>query len=153
MRQRLLKYLRERAPDSVDVPILQPADLFLDAGGEDLRRRIYMSQSGDGTDLCLRPEFTIPICKAHIERSTVDAARYAYGGVVFRQSREGTNEFDQVGLEDLGRHQPGHLVFKLIDRREPERGLAPPHRQDSQFVVMRRHGGAHRDRSRLPKKP
>ena len=97
----LLNHLRTFAPDSVDVPILQPADPFLETAGEDLRRRIFITRSNAGEVQCLRPEFTIPICLAHLE-SGKPSGRYAYGGTVFRQAREGASEFLQVGLEDLG---------------------------------------------------
>ncbi len=101
MPERLLQHLHSVAPDHVDIPILQPADPFLETAGEDLRRRIFITQSNAGDVQCLRPEFTIPICIAHVE-SERPQARYAYGGTVFRQQRDGALEFLQVGLEDLG---------------------------------------------------
>ncbi|MBN9053690.1 MAG: ATP phosphoribosyltransferase regulatory subunit, partial [Rhizobiales bacterium] len=75
---------------------------FLDMAGEDLRRRIFMTESETGKSLCLRPEFTIPVCLRHIETATGTPRRYAYLGEVFRQRREGANEFYQAGIEDLG---------------------------------------------------
>lgn len=85
-----------------DVPILQPADPFLDMAGEDLRRRIFLTQSETGESLCLRPEFTIPVCRDHIESQAGTPRRYAYAGEVFRQRRDGRTEFLQAGIEDLG---------------------------------------------------
>lgn len=64
-----------------------------------MRRRIFITESADGALNCLRPEFTIPICRAHIGSG---AARYSYVGTVFRQGREGGAEFVQAGLEDIG---------------------------------------------------
>jgi len=52
--------------------------------------------------LCLRPEFTIPVCRDHIANRAATPRRYAYLGEVFRQRREGANEFVQAGIEDLG---------------------------------------------------
>jgi len=86
----------------VELPVLQPADPFLDMAGEDLRRRIFLTESEDGRALCLRPEFTIPVCLDHIARRADTPRRYAYLGEVFRQRREGGNEFLQAGIEDLG---------------------------------------------------
>ncbi|MBD8553353.1 ATP phosphoribosyltransferase regulatory subunit [Rhizobium sp. CFBP 8762] len=86
----------------VDTPVIQPAEPFLDMAGEDLRRRIFMTQSETGKALCLRPEFTIPVCLRHIETATGTPKRYAYLGQVFRQRRGGANEFYQAGIEDLG---------------------------------------------------
>ena len=88
--------------ERVDMPVIQPAAPFLDMAGEDLRRRIFMTESETGESLCLRPEFTIPVCLRHIETATGTPKRYAYLGEVFRQRREGGNEFYQAGIEDLG---------------------------------------------------
>ena len=81
---------------------MQPADPFLDMAGEDLRRRIFLTESETGEALCLRPEFTIPVCLDHIARQAGTPRRYAYLGEVFRQRREGRHEFFQAGIEDLG---------------------------------------------------
>lgn len=91
-----------READLVDVPVLQPADPFLDMAGEDLRRRIFLTESETGETLCLRPEFTIPVCLDHIRSRSGTPRRYAYLGEVFRQRREGGSEFFQAGIEDLG---------------------------------------------------
>lgn len=91
-----------RGADMVDVPVIQPADPFLDMAGEDLRRRIFLTESETGAALCLRPEFTIPVCLDHIASQAGTPRRYAYLGEVFRQRREGGNEFFQAGIEDLG---------------------------------------------------
>jgi len=84
------------------VDVLQPADPFLDMAGEDLRRRIYLTENETGQSLCLRPEFTIPVCLDHISKRASTPRRYGYLGEVFRQRREGGTEFFQAGIEDLG---------------------------------------------------
>lgn len=86
----------------VDIPVIQPAEPFLDMAGEDLRRRIFLTESETGESLCLRPEFTIPVCRAHIAENVATPRRYSYLGQVFRQRRDGANEFFQAGVEDLG---------------------------------------------------
>lgn len=85
----------------IDVPVLQPADPFLDMAGEELRRRIFVTQSETGEALCLRPEFTIPVCMAHLSAQS-GPARHGYVGTVFRQRRAGASEFLQAGIEDIG---------------------------------------------------
>ncbi len=88
----------------IDPPILQPAATLLDLAGEDIRRRLYLTNGSDGTDLCLRPDFTIPVCRQHL--ATTDhglPAAYCYHGPVFRQRAEGLGEIPQVGAESLGR--------------------------------------------------
>ncbi len=91
-----------RGADLVEIAVLQPADPFLDMAGEDLRRRIFLTESENGEQLCLRPEFTIPVCLSHIRTQSGTPRRYAYLGEVFRQRREGQAEFFQAGIEDLG---------------------------------------------------
>lgn len=91
-----------RGAELIDVPVLQPADPFLDMAGEDLRRRIFLTESETGEALCLRPEFTIPVCLNHIATQAGTPRRYAYLGEVFRQRRDGPSEFFQAGIEDLG---------------------------------------------------
>lgn len=98
----ILKLFAEREAEIIDVPVLQPADPFLDMAGEDLRRRIFLTESETGESLCLRPEFTIPVCRDHIASRAGTPRRYGYLGEVFRQRREGANEFFQAGIEDLG---------------------------------------------------
>jgi ATP phosphoribosyltransferase regulatory subunit len=92
----------ERGAPLAEVAVLQPADPFLDMAGEDLRRRIFLTESETGASLCLRPEFTIPVCLDHIASQAGTPRRYGYLGEVFRQRREGDAEFFQAGIEDLG---------------------------------------------------
>lgn len=86
----------------VNVPVLQPADPFLDIAGEDLRRRIFMTENENGDSLCLRPEFTIPVCLDHLKNEVTRPCRYGYVGEVYRQRREGPSAFYQAGIEDIG---------------------------------------------------
>ena len=98
----ILRLFAERGAEAIEVPVLQPADPFLDMAGEDLRRRIFLTESETGETLCLRPEFTIPVCLHHIESQAGTPRRYSYHGEVFRQRRDGKSEFLQTGVEDLG---------------------------------------------------
>lgn len=95
---------QERGYARISPPILQPADVFLDLTGEDIRRRLYLSADQDGRDLCLRPDFTIPVCLKHLEDGkAARLANYSYGGPVFRQRPGETGEFLQAGAESIGR--------------------------------------------------
>jgi len=110
----------------VDVPILQPAEPFLNCVGEDLRRRIFMTENEYGDLLCLRPEFTIPVCLAHIEANQTLPRRYAYLGEVFRQRRAGRSGFIQAGIEDLGDPDEGRAdACSLNSALELVRAIAP----------------------------
>lgn len=103
-----------RGAGLVDVGVLQPADPFLDMAGEELRRRIFLTESETGEQLCLRPEFTIPVCLDHIRTQAGTPRRYAYLGEVFRQRRDGLAEFYQAGIEDLGDTDTATADARLI---------------------------------------
>ena len=86
----------------IETAILQPAELFFDLSGEDIRRRLFLTQDNAGQEFCLRPEYTIPVCRQHVASGRTDGA-YSYFGPVFRQRSEGPAEFLQVGIESIGR--------------------------------------------------
>src|SRR5687768_984033 len=90
----------------VELPVLHPADPFLETAGEDIRRRMFVTEGSRGERLALRPDFTIPVCLAHLEAGA-GAARYAYAGRVFRRHDFGAPERLETGYEDIGR---GELV-------------------------------------------
>ena len=46
--------------------VIQPAGLFLDVVGEELRARTYVFTDPDGEELCLRPDLTVPTCRLHL---------------------------------------------------------------------------------------
>ncbi len=86
----------------VEPAILQPIDPFLDLSGEDIRRRMFMTQDGAGRDWCLRPEYTIPVARDHLAAGVAQGA-YCYAGPVFRIRSGEPSEFAQAGLESFGR--------------------------------------------------
>ncbi len=88
----------------IEPPLLHDADLFLDLAGEDLRRRMFLTATNDGADLCLRPDYTIPVALHHMTTGApARVAAYAYSGPVFRQRPGETGEFQQAGIESIGR--------------------------------------------------
>ncbi|RLQ87259.1 ATP phosphoribosyltransferase regulatory subunit [Notoacmeibacter ruber] len=95
-------FLEEAGAQRTVLPVIQPADPFLDMAGEDLRRRIFLTESETGQALCLRPEFTIPVCLKHLQERPPEPIRYGLCAQVFRQHRDGDSEFFQAGIEDLG---------------------------------------------------
>ncbi|WP_062206953.1 ATP phosphoribosyltransferase regulatory subunit [Aureimonas sp. AU12] len=98
----LARLFRASGAVTVSTPILQRAEPYLDTAGEDLRRRIFLTRGEAGETLCLRPDFTIPVCLAHIAGGEGLPRRYAYNGLVFRQRRDAAAEFHQAGIENLG---------------------------------------------------
>ena len=69
----------------LEPPILQPASVFLDMSGEDIRGRLYLATDAAGAELCLRPDYTVPVCLAYLASPEAGRpAQYAYLGPVFR---------------------------------------------------------------------
>ena len=101
---RIVAHLTQAGHARMEPPILQPADVFLDLAGEDIRARIFLTVGAGGEELCLRPEYTIPVCRAYLASPEAGAsASFAYLGPVFRQRAGGPNEFVQAGIESFGR--------------------------------------------------
>jgi ATP phosphoribosyltransferase regulatory subunit len=84
--------------------ILHPAAIFLDMSGEEIRRRLFLTVDAAGEELCLRPEYTIPVCRAYLASSKAGRiAEYSYLGPVFRGPADQGGERVQTGLESFGR--------------------------------------------------
>ena len=88
----------------LDPPVLQPAEPFLDLSGEDIRRRMFLTDDPEGRELCLRPDLTIPVSRAYLQSDAAGkAAGFCYLGVVFRHREGAPSEFLQAGIESFGR--------------------------------------------------
>lgn len=91
---------------NVEPPLLQPADVFLDRSGEDIRRRLFVFNDPSGQELCLRPDLTIPTCRIYLEdNGGRGEGRLCYSGAAFRYDAKGSgeaNEFIQTGAEFFG---------------------------------------------------
>lgn len=89
---------RHIAPD-----ILQPADIFLERSGEDIKLRTYVFTGPGGAEMCLRPDLTVPACRYHLSHAADLTAetRYCYCGPAFRFPNETASpgEFGQAGIE------------------------------------------------------
>ena len=85
----------------IDPPIAQPLGLILDLSGEAMRERLILVQAEGGAEAALRPDFTIPTARLHIESGRA-GGRYFYEGKAFRaapRGREAYEEFLQIGVE------------------------------------------------------
>jgi ATP phosphoribosyltransferase regulatory subunit len=107
--------------EPVAPPIIQPADLFLDLIGEDLRQRTYVFASPDGEELCLRPDLTIPTCRLYVAEHgrTGAPARYSYNGVIFRHQSTTADavrprEFAQSGIESFAAPDPAKADAEIL---------------------------------------
>ncbi len=92
----------------VEPAALQPADVLLDLYGEDIRARAFVTRD-EGAEMMLRPDFTVPIVRLHMEAGA-EPARYAYCGPVWRRQEFGSDrprEYLQAGLEIFAAGDPG----------------------------------------------
>ena len=107
----LLDVFKTYGAERIEPAIAQPADAFLDRMGEDLRRRTYVFAGPDGTEMCLRPDLTIPTCQAYLARTPAAdrAAKLCYAGPVFRHNVAEPNKPGQAthaGLENINAANP-----------------------------------------------
>ena len=98
---RLARLFGEAGATWLDLPVLHPVDPFLEAAGEDIRRRIFVTEGSSGERFCLRPDFTIPVCRHHLAAAS-GPTRYAYEGLVFRRQAAGAPERLETGFEAIG---------------------------------------------------
>ncbi len=86
----------------VDVPVLLGMDDFLQISGEEFRRRIFVTSDNRGHDYCLRPEFTIPVCR-QAQAQGLTEGRFVYSGKVFLNGLDHEpQEIWQLGAEIIG---------------------------------------------------
>jgi ATP phosphoribosyltransferase regulatory subunit len=105
----LLDVFKRAGYEQVAPSIIQPADVFLDQIGEQVRGRTYVFTDLAGDELCLRPDLTVPVSRLYLERHPDAAAeaRYCYNGPAFRffagrNNRAHPREFRQAGIESFG---------------------------------------------------
>lgn len=93
--------------EPVEPPTMQPADIFLNRSGEDIRQRTYVFEDPGGEEWCLRPDLTIPTCRMYLERDPTASseARFCYNGPAYRYQPPSAGkpvEFLQAGVEHIG---------------------------------------------------
>ncbi len=106
--------LRRYAYAAIDPPILESALPFLNRSGEDIRRQMYIFPDPGGREVCLRPELTIPVCRAYLRQlqaanargaAAETQARLCYFGPAFtyESAADGRyRQFYQAGAEFIG---------------------------------------------------
>ncbi len=103
--QAILGTFAKRGYKRQEPAVLQPADIFLERSGEEIRRRTFTLTDPAGNELCLRPDLTIPICREHVARGASYPARLCYNGLAFRHQPAEPHrptQFYQAGAELLG---------------------------------------------------
>jgi ATP phosphoribosyltransferase regulatory subunit len=59
--------------DQIAPDIIQPADIFLERSGEDIRARTFVFTDPSGAEMCLRPDLTVPACRYHLSQRKIPA--------------------------------------------------------------------------------
>lgn len=92
MAEALLALFAARGFKRIDPAILQPADVFLERSGEELRQKSFVFTDPKGAEMCLRPELTIPAILEYLaaDPAAASPARLSYSGPVFRAQPPGT---------------------------------------------------------------
>ena len=118
---------------ALDLPYLYPAEELLDLYGEDLRARAFVYGDAErGDELCLRPDFTVPVALHHRTGGWEQAASYTYQGSVFRRQPTDADrpvEFLQSGIERFGDADVAETdaaVFLTLRRGLETLGISDP---------------------------
>ena len=118
---RILGHFGSTGAMRVEPAALQAADVLLDLYGEDIRARAFVT-GDEGAEMMLRPDFTLPIVRLHMEAGA-EPARYCYLGEIFRKQDHGEtqpehprdNEYLQAGFELFARDADADAeVFALF---------------------------------------
>ncbi len=120
LRARIMARFMDAGAEPVEPETLISADLLLDLYGEDIRARAYILHDPVEGELALRPDFTVPVARLHMEGGAAPA-RYAYEGLVWRRQAPGSArpaEYLQAGIELIGGADPAAEeaeAFTLIE--------------------------------------
>lgn len=106
---RLRSFLAQAGYSSVDAPILEQSDLYLNSFGQELWQKLYTFHLHH-RDLCLRPEYTASICRLYLDHYQQHPLplRFQYAGPIFRYEAPGRGRYrqhKQLGVELFGGHR------------------------------------------------
>ena len=104
-------------------PVIQPADVFLDLIGEDLRQRTYVFYDPDGAELCLRPDLTIPACRLYLARHAPVASPVGLAESEPAFGRTGQPKGKEKPQPKGHQEQPARFAYNdVVFRYQPTRG-------------------------------
>lgn len=109
----------------VEPNIVQPANVYFDLLGDNLRRRLYLVQdalsNNNAQDFVLRPEFTICVAREYLQNSNTKnknkSTRLSYSGPVFRADKKtgDCKEFVQTGIEIFAANNPFAADIEVLE--------------------------------------
>ncbi len=94
------------------------ADIVMNFMGEDVRNRLLLSNSPDGKEICLRPDFTLPLAISY-KNNEIHENKYVYDGYAFRfptknEKTRSCPEFRQIGIENFGSEKKIESEVEII---------------------------------------
>lgn len=101
--------------DRIELPILEPVELFVRSVGKQtdiVEKEMFSFVDPSGSSVVMRPEATASTARAYIEHGMVDRpqpVKLFYMGPMFRHDRPQANryrQFVQFGLESFGSEEP-----------------------------------------------
>ena len=117
--------------DYIAPDIIQPADIFLERSGEDIRARTFVFTDPAGAEMCLRPDLTVPACRYHLSHAEKpdEEAKYCYLGSAFRFPNEhlSPQEFLQAGTRMVCRARCGGSRSPRSETGDQRPGSRRPH--------------------------
>lgn len=111
----LVRLVESRTVTRVAPPLLLPAAPYFDLAGEEFGRNLLLTTTNNGTEYCLRPDFTLPIAQQHLDEGLAGLPMaYTYLGPIFRQHNSQPVEFEQAGLELLGHTDSDQALDQVL---------------------------------------
>lgn len=115
---RIMAVFEKAGFDHIAPDLIQPADLFLESSGEEIRASTFLFTDPEGRELCLRPDLTVPACRYHLTHAAKPdmEARYCYCGPAFRFTGEADHngELGQAGIEWFASPSPQQADAKVL---------------------------------------
>lgn len=104
----LMQHMRLYGYEIVDLPILEPADLFLVKAGDQIISRLFTFER-HGKQWALRPEFTAPAAFHYITTQSPNSiVRWQFNGQIFEDDPNNVrkNQHFSIGAELIGTNTP-----------------------------------------------
>jgi ATP phosphoribosyltransferase regulatory subunit len=100
----------------VTPPLLLPAAPYFELAGEEFGRNLLLTTTNNGVELCLRPDFTLPIAQSFLADGRAGTpSAYTYLGPIFRQLDAQPVEAQQAGLELLAQPDPELAIDQVLN--------------------------------------
>lgn len=111
--EQLLEGFAKHGFEAVTTPVFGPADPLFDLYGEEIWERAFVVEDLDRGAWALRPDFTVPVARAHMQAGGAPA-RYCYAGPVFRRPADALGPSGAelaAAMADPQQHQVGIEIF------------------------------------------